>query len=586
MKARHLRIALFIFGMAVFSSILFQNCSPVSFQPVEAESALTSKGDEEPALCDDGQVSGSVKWDLVSGQNTEEPGVCENGGNLVLLYEKKQKLVCENGQYLGSQEFQKGALVGQRGACNCSESVTHGMSVFKNVDGQTITEAQACPASGTLSLIYEKQQKYTCDNGKLVPSESFQKGKLIKQEGACQCADGSALGSVTYKPVPNATITEAGLCPNGGNLQYIYEKLQKFICQDSQSLAQNEYMKGKLLNTTGACDCEGGIVSGAFKLVILAGQTISEPVACKYGGTLVNIYEKQEKNLCTNGNFSATGETQKGAFLRQEGTCNPPPVLNESFAIAATKTVKPLDMIWVVDNSGSMSVEAAHVRNNITAFINALDKSSDMKFLLFSKVGTSGTNVSLPLGLDPMRFIQANVSVGSTNGPKLLSDWLVAAANAGTPFFRSDSKKIIVFVTDDNSSLGAAGFMTNLTNVGVNAGQAAIFGFVGLGTTLSTCQANTGVIYQNLASQTGSKVYNICDADWTNHFVDLKTDVLTKLGRTFTLVDTKAVKIVKVEVDGVAIETSKYSFLNGVLTLTEDVTLTEQSSVKVSYTQE
>lgn len=589
MKARSLRIAAVIFGMALVTSLLFQNCAPVSFKPEEAASALAAKGDEEaagPAVCDDGQVSGSIKWELVNGQNIEEPAKCDFGGNLTMVYEKQQKLLCDGGKYVGSNEFQKGKLLGQKGACNCADGVNNGMSVWKNVDGQNITENQACPANGTLTLTYEKQQKYTCDNGKLVSSEDFQKGKLISQAGACKCADGSAEGSSSIKLVPNATITEQGLCPYGGNLQYIYEKQQVYLCQNSQSVAQNQFSKGKLLQTTGACNCAGDVVSGGSKFVSLPGQTISEAASCKYGGNLANIYEKQEKNLCTNGAFSSTGEFQKGAFLRQDGSCNPPPVLTESFMISATKTMKPLDMVWVIDNSGSMNEEAANVRKNLTAFIGALDKSSDMKFLLVSKQGTTGTSVSLPTGLDASRFMQANKVIDSTNGPSQLINQLNFYISGGMPFFRADSKKIIVFVTDDNSAMTAANFASGLSTVGVASGQAAVFSFIGLGSSVSPCQAATGSVYQTLANQSGAKVYNICQADWTQNFADLKTDVLTKLGRSFTMKDTMVAKIVKVEVDGVVIDASKYSFASGVLMLADSVPMTETSSVKVSYTQE
>jgi len=589
MKARSLRIAVLLFSGTLLSTALFQNCAPVSFKPEEAAEALASKGDEEskdPAICDDGQVSGSVKWEIVNGQTIEEPGQCDFGGNLSMIYEKLQKVVCDGGKYVSGNEFKKGNLLGQKGACNCADGVANGMSTWKNVVNQTIIENESCPANGVLTLTYEKQQKFTCDNGQLISSNDFQKGKLISQAGACNCADGSAEGSSSVKLVPNATITEPGVCPNGGNLQYIYEKLQQYVCQNSQSVAKDQYSKGKLLNTTGACNCEGGIVSGGSKFVTLAGQTISEAASCKYGGNLANLYEKQEKNLCTNGNFSSTGEYQKGAFIRQEGSCNPPPVLSESFMISATKSMMPMDMVWVIDNSGSMSEEAANVRANLTAFISALDKSSDMKFLLVSQVGTSGQAVSLPSGLDPQRFVQVNKTVGSHDAPQILINQLNTYISSGTPFFRADSKKIIVFVTDDNSTMTAASFTSGLSSAGVGSGQAAIFGFIGLGSTVSKCQAATGAVYQTLATQSNAKVYNICQTDWSQNFSDLKTDVLTKLGRTFVMKDTMVAKIVKVEVDGVAIDSSKYSFANNTLTLADSVVVTEQSTVKVSYTQE
>lgn len=589
MKTHKLRFVA-IFGAVLLSNFFFQNCARVSFKEEQRALASVAKESvEEPLLCEDGQVSGSVRWDLVSGQNIEEPGSCLNGGNLSLIYEKLQKLVCENGTYIGGTEVKKGNLIGQKGGCNCADGVANGMTTWKNVVNQNISESQACPANGTLTLIYEKQQKYTCDNGNLVSSEVFQKGKLLRQEGVCNCADGSAEGSLAYRIVPNATIIEPGLCIHGGNLQYIYEKKQKFICQSSKTVAYSEFIKGKLLNTTGACGCAGGIASGGFKFAILAGQSISEPVTCKYGGNLANIYEKLEKNLCTAGSFSATGVYQKGALIRQDGACNPQPVLVEAITVSATKTAKPLDMVWVVDNSGSMGEEAANVRSNLSKFITALDKSGDMKLLLLSQKAGSGFfvdyGVSLPAGLDATRFMQKDIFIDSWRGPDVLIGELQKDIANGKPFFRPDSKKIIVFVTDDNASMTAANIGRGLSSVGVGTGQGSIFGFIGLGDSISPCQAAQGSVYQMLATASGGKSYNICDVDWTSHFSDLKTEILTKLGRSYTLTDPTAVRIIKVEVDGVAIASSMYSFAGRVLTLNDSVKLTETSVLKVFYYQ-
>ncbi|WP_413287587.1 VWA domain-containing protein [Bdellovibrio sp. HCB337] len=585
MKLHRMHFTMLLLGMGLVSTLLFQNCAPVQFQPAEKVSEASTSGAEEPLLCSDGSVSGAVKWEVLAHDHFEEPGQCPYGGNLTLIYEKMQKVLCDGGQLVGQDEYKKGALITQRGGCDCADGVSNGSSIWKNVLGEVISENQACPVNGTLVLNYEKHQKYTCENGSLVSKQDFQKGPFINQTGACNCADGAPEGSSSTRLVPNATISEPGFCQYGGNLTHIYEKNQKFICQSSQYVGQNEYTKGKLIETTGACNCEGGAADGSIKYSSLAGQTISEPAVCKYGGTLVNIYEKLEKKVCTKAAFISTGEFSKGIFLRQEGSCNPPPVMTESFTVNSTKMVRPLDMVWVVDNSGSMKEEAAHVRNNLTTFINSLDKASDMKFLLYSQKGTTGTLVSLPSGLDAARFTQVNKVVGSTDGTKLVGDHLVLALKNGVPFFRTDSKKIVVFVTDDNSAISAATFMGLLDQAGARSADVAVFSFIGQGSA-SPCQAATGAVYQTLADQTKAKTYNICNLDWAQYFTDLKTDVLTKLGRSFKLQDTLAMKIVKVEVDGKVLLASDYSFAAGVLTLNDSVVLTETSSVKVSYTQE
>lgn len=254
----------------------------------------------------------------------------------------------------------------------------------------------------------------------------------------------------------------------------------------------------------------------------------------------------------------------------------------ESFLVSSSKTTEPLDMVWVVDNSGSMSSEAQNVRMNISNFINFLDTASDMKLLILSRYGDTGTNVALPSGLDPARFMQINQTISSINGPSVFLNELSQLNSAGTPFFRDSSKKIIVFVTDDESALSAANFSAGLG--AVNAEQASVFGFVGLGNSMSPCQARTGTVYQSLADSTGGHYYNICDVDWSQHFSDLKTNVLTKLHFSFTLSDKSAAQVLKVEIDGVLIDPSLYSFINGVLSVNSQVNLSENSTVAVVYT--
>ena len=87
-----------------------------------------------------------------------------------------------------------------------------------------------------------------------------------------------------------------------------------------------------------------------------------------------------------------------------------------------------LDMVWVIDNSGSMSEEAEQVRINFERFSNSLENKGDFKLALISK--TEGSNSSpimgrfRPVGLPYVELsqnmknkghIQIDYPVGSTN---------------------------------------------------------------------------------------------------------------------------------------------------------------------------
>jgi hypothetical protein len=275
-----------------------------------------------------------------------------------------------------------------------------------------------------------------------------------------------------------------------------------------------------------------------------------------------------------------------------------------------------------------MSEEAAQVRNNLDKFVTSINVSSDsnMKFLLVSTTKSTVTQtstyclkypkdqgcleraVSLPTNLNS-NFSQEDIYVDSTNGPSLLIRKLQQLDSASTPFFRKDSKKVVVFVTDDNSTsnfidksvspnitvsafsaIKFSAALNSLTNV--SPGEASFFGFIGLGNDpnkvpYSSCQAATGLVYKTLSAKNNGAVFNICDTDWASNFDALKTNVQTTLGRTYKLTAPNVTSVVKIVVDNNTILADPANFTfdpaTGILTLTDKVIFTATSKITVYY---
>ncbi len=243
-----------------------------------------------------------------------------------------------------------------------------------------------------------------------------------------------------------------------------------------------------------------------------------------------------------------------------------------------------LDMVWVVDNSGSMTAEANHVRNNVENFIKSLSVKSDFKFMLISKQGSIGLATQIPAALVSDRVLQVNTLIGSTNGPDILLNTLRAKSS----FFRPDSKKLIVFVTDDNSTLSSGDFTANLFKVSTfNAENTSVFSFIGLGPQISPCQAKTGQVYQDLAATLQGKTYNICEADWTQHFADLQQSAILTISiqRIFQLSQASVLSIDAVTVNNLKLKESEYTISadRRSISLANDVVLIENSTIGVSY---
>lgn len=221
-------------------------------------------------------------------------------------------------------------------------------------------------------------------------------------------------------------------------------------------------------------------------------------------------------------------------------------------------TRHPVDIVFVVDNSGSMSNEIKQVRDNINLFATKIANSGlDYRLFMISQKGTTSYAVCVPEPLanpncetKPPRFYAVNQTVASTNALTLL---LSTFDNKNDPlaawnkYVRYDSIKIFVAVTDDNSSLSAANFETQLFQkapagiFGTADDRKYIFnsivGWDGINTppTPKPCQgvANAGIVYQELSVKTGGMVETICKDDWSPILDKMADGVVKALGCEF-----------------------------------------------------
>lgn len=92
--------------------------------------------------------------------------------------------------------------------------------------------------------------------------------------------------------------------------------------------------------------------------------------------------------------------------------------LVDEFEVSAQSKPAPLDIVWGIDNSGSMVEEAAQVRTNLERFADTLKARTDVRVGLISEAvqNLQGTHVPLPATLPAVAgHKQLPVSVGSTS---------------------------------------------------------------------------------------------------------------------------------------------------------------------------
>lgn len=198
----------------------------------------------------------------------------------------------------------------------------------------------------------------------------------------------------------------------------------------------------------------------------------------------------------------------------------------------------PTDIIWVVDQSGSMNQETQYVQAKINDFVSLIS-ASNIDYRVTMIATPSGTNaicVPGPLGGascgNNTSFRLVDQRIGSHDGPSRA----VSTYGSYSDFLRPNATKHFVFVTDDNSSMSA----TNFTNA-VNALQPAgmfdgfkVHAIYAYGNGLSSgCTgpfgtgAADGTVYTTLVTNTGGARGVICQDDWNQVFQDITQAVVS-----------------------------------------------------------
>jgi hypothetical protein len=190
----------------------------------------------------------------------------------------------------------------------------------------------------------------------------------------------------------------------------------------------------------------------------------------------------------------------------------------------------PVDMVWVVDSSRSMTDESARIQATMNEFVSDAEARH---FDVHLTMVTSWNIVPPPLGTDKKRYRYVQREVGSRQPLQALLDEFSRYRD----FLRADAALHFVAVTDDDSAISAAEFRRqmdqlvkrpyvvhavaspdvggqpcrteNATEDCLNSGRRAG----------SMCGASAiGREYYELASELGGEEINVCTQDWGKVF--------------------------------------------------------------------
>ena len=225
--------------------------------------------------------------------------------------------------------------------------------------------------------------------------------------------------------------------------------------------------------------------------------------------------------------------------------------------------IPPVDVIFVVDNSGSMTDEIAQVATNINPyFADVLSANGlDDRVITISGKGTISSQlcVAPPLAVadcndNPPLYRAIDQSVGSKDSLSLILSTYANAMPAldWSTSLRFNAVKVFIEVTDDNSALSAASFDSQLLAkqpagmFGTSSQRRYVFhSIVGVDSsnpsTKCTTAANNGAQYQAVSNMTGGGIFSSCTADYSALFSEIADRIVESTACSFPMPDGEGV---------------------------------------------
>lgn len=193
-------------------------------------------------------------------------------------------------------------------------------------------------------------------------------------------------------------------------------------------------------------------------------------------------------------------------------------------AASAMEVRRPSDIIWVIDNSGSMDEEEQRVQDNMNVFAQAI-AGSGIDYHVIVITDTTHISVPPPLGGSP-QLLQVNINVQSTDALQRM----IEAYPQYQSFLRADALKHLVVVTDDESDWSKAMFESQVAALpapGFGTDwklHAVVAEDLGISLPVGHCfglAASPGLIYIALQQARMGLFYSLCDTNWTPLFTAL-----------------------------------------------------------------
>ena len=258
-----------------------------------------------------------------------------------------------------------------------------------------------------------------------------------------------------------------------------------------------------------------------------------------------------------------------------------------------------LDVLWVIDNSGSMNQFQTSLSTNISSFINAFAQTgADYQMAVITTDRYAISTILTPLTPNIEQelgnlVVQGTYGSGMEKGIEMSYRALSSSSSAGvgSAFFREDATLVVIYVSDEQdwSNPGWNNY-TNFFDSIKPAGQFVPYGVIS--DVPGGCQYTTfnglvrtlqpGIGYWDLIDHYGGSWYSICATDWGVQLQDLAGEVTGR--RMFSLDESDPIEeTIEVTVNGQSTAMWEYDASSNSVIFADGHVPEEGQTIRIDY---
>jgi len=273
-------------------------------------------------------------------------------------------------------------------------------------------------------------------------------------------------------------------------------------------------------------------------------------------------------------------------------------------SVTENTTSGVIDIIFLVDSSGSMAQEIPKVEVQLPSFINEFTSDfANIDYRIFI-IGTAlnTTDVELYPDLSDDDLVKVTTRVFSRDALGIFQEFVNKEHEDVSDkdlFLRENSTKHVIVVSDDDAQEIAhetrpgqtrEEFKEFVENTPMLKGKTGVNAIAGVDITAAVdgCRlAREAKAYMELSQTEGlleGTIADLCTNDWGPLFENMAESIITRsISSSFILDDIDTEVLTVVELDGVRLDPANYNFKNNILKINGSVEIQSGDELKITY---